>query len=40
MGDSAEGDIVWTRKFGVARQFAASSESESVLLVRDSAAEV
>jgi tRNA(Ile)-lysidine synthase len=36
-GGSAEGDIVWTRKFGVARQFAASPESESVVLVRDSA---
>ena len=40
MGDSAEGDIVWTRKFGAARQFAASPESELVVLVRDSAAEV
>jgi tRNA(Ile)-lysidine synthase len=39
MGDSVEGDIVWTRKFGAARQFAASLETESVVLVRDSAAE-
>ena len=40
MGDSVEGDIVWTRKFGAARRFAASPESESVVLVRDSAVEV
>jgi len=33
MGES----IVWTRRFGAAREFAASEESESVLLVRDSA---
>jgi len=33
MGES----IVWTRRFGAAREYAASEESESVLLVRDSA---
>jgi tRNA(Ile)-lysidine synthase len=27
--------IVWTRRFGAAKQFAASPETESVLLVRD-----
>ena len=40
MDDSADADIVWTRKFGAAHQFAASPESESVVLVRDSAVEV
>ncbi len=39
MDDSADADIVWTRKFGAARQFAALPESESVVLVRDSAVE-
>ena len=39
-GDPAEGEIVWTRKFGAARQFAASQDSESVVLVRESAMEV
>lgn len=39
-GDSAEGDIVWTRKFGAASRFAAAPESQSVVLVRDSASEV
>ncbi len=28
--------IVWTRRFGVAREFAASADSESMLLVRES----
>jgi tRNA(Ile)-lysidine synthase len=40
MDDSADADIVWTRKFGAARQFAASPESESVVLVRESPVEV
>jgi tRNA(Ile)-lysidine synthase len=31
MGDS----IVWTRRFGPARQFAATAESESILLVKE-----
>jgi tRNA(Ile)-lysidine synthase len=39
-GDSAEGDIVWTRKFGAASRFAASPESQSFVLVRDRAAEM
>ena len=39
MNDPAEGEIVWTREFGVARQFAASPESESVIVVRDLAFE-
>ena len=34
--DARSGEsIVWTRRFGVAREFAASAESESMLLVRD-----
>jgi tRNA(Ile)-lysidine synthase len=34
--DAAAGDlIVWTRRFGAAREFAASAASESILLVRD-----
>jgi tRNA(Ile)-lysidine synthase len=32
IGDS----IVWTRRFGVAREFAASADSESILLISDS----
>jgi tRNA(Ile)-lysidine synthase len=39
-GDSAEGEIIWTRQFGVARRFVASPESESVVLVRDLVNEV
>jgi hypothetical protein len=31
MGDS----IVWTRRFGPARQFGATAESESILLVKE-----
>jgi tRNA(Ile)-lysidine synthetase-like protein len=27
--------IVWTRRFGAASEFAASAESQSILLVRD-----
>lgn len=38
--DEAKGDlIVWTRRFGAAREFAASANSESVLLVSDLAME-
>jgi tRNA(Ile)-lysidine synthase len=39
MDDSSDADIVWTRKFGAARRFAASPESKSVVLVRDSGME-
>ncbi len=40
MDNSADADIVWTRKFGAARQFAASPKSESVVMVRELPAEV
>jgi tRNA(Ile)-lysidine synthase len=35
MKNAEEADIVWTRKFGAARQFAASADSKSVVVVRD-----
>jgi tRNA(Ile)-lysidine synthase len=38
VSDSANGDqIVWARRFGATKEFAASPESESVMLVRDMA---
>jgi len=36
VADSAKGDrIVWTRRFGAAREFAATRESRSIILVND-----
>jgi hypothetical protein len=40
MDDSVDADIVWTRQFGAAKQFAASPASQSVVIVRELAVQL